>query len=237
MADDNGWVASANAWIDDLESAQEFGRRHVLDPVMSGRIANRGFSRALDIGCGEGRFCRMMSACKVAATGVDPTAPLIAEARRRDPDGDYRIGSGERLEFGDASFDLVVSYLSLIDIPDIAAAIPEMARVLSPGGTLLVANLTSFNTAATIARDDRGWRRAGGAVHGYLDDRSGWSEWRGIRVRNHHRSLSRYMSLLLATGLQLRYFDEPAASGGPAARRAKFNDAPWFHVMEWQKPV
>jgi SAM-dependent methyltransferase len=59
----------------------------------------------------------------------------------------------KRFLFHDRTFDLVVSYLRWIDIPDIDAAIPEMARVLAPGSTLLVANLTNFNKPCA----DRGW--------------------------------------------------------------------------------
>ena len=60
----------------------------------------------------------------------------------------------EQLPWDHNAFDLVASYLSLIDIPDIEAAIAEMARVLNPGGTLLIANLNSFSTAAS------GWVKA-----------------------------------------------------------------------------
>src|SRR3954447_12972017 len=142
-----GWSESAGAWIASLGDEGDFTRRYVTDPAMIARVEGRGFRAALDVGCGEGRFCRMLGQLGVAATGVDPTPRLIDEAVRRDPAGDYRIGRAEMLEFADARFDLVVSYLTLIDIPDIEQAVAEMERVLAPGGTLLIANLTSFTTA------------------------------------------------------------------------------------------
>jgi hypothetical protein len=40
---------------------------------------------------------------------------------------------------------------------------------------------------------------------------------------------------LLGNGLQLRFFDEPAAAGGDEVRRRNHARAPWFVVMEWQK--
>ncbi|HTL28869.1 MAG TPA: methyltransferase domain-containing protein, partial [Tepidisphaeraceae bacterium] len=58
--------------------------------------------------------------------------------------------------FADGAFDLVVSYLSLVDIPGLDRAISEMARVLRPGGALLVANLASHNTAGHWLRDASG---------------------------------------------------------------------------------
>lgn len=237
---DNGWQESAEAWVADMGEAGDFGRRYVLDPVMLPRALARAPKTALDVGCGEGRFCRMLKRHGVEATGIDPTPALLAAARKRDAGGVYLEATAECLPFEDASFDLVVSYLTLIDIPDIQAAIPEMARVLKPGGSLLIANLTSFNTAC--AGD--GWIKSGSGrrlhfpIDDYLKERSVWIDYRGIRVVNHHRPLSTYMKLLLDAGLQLTHFDEPAPiAATPPAKATSYRRVPWFLVMEWAKPV
>jgi SAM-dependent methyltransferase len=157
---DNGWDASAQAWIESQGERGDWGREHVLDPVMLERIGRGRFGTALDVGCGEGRFSRVLKAAGVSPIGIEPTAALLEAARLRDPSGDYRYGRAEALEFADASFDLVVSYITLVDIPDFRAAIREMARVLRPGGSLLIANLTGFTSAGA----EQGWVRdeAGG---------------------------------------------------------------------------
>ena len=129
----NGWELSAQAWIESMGERGDWAREHVLDPVMLSRIGSGRFSKALDIGCGEGRFCRMLKAAGVTANGIDPTPQLLETASRRDPSGDYRLGRAEQLEFETASFDLVVCYLTLVDIADFRTAIGEMARVLKPG--------------------------------------------------------------------------------------------------------
>jgi ubiquinone/menaquinone biosynthesis C-methylase UbiE len=126
----DGWAESAEAWISEIGERGDYGREFVLDAPMMERIKDRGYADALDLGCGEGRFCRMLQACGIRTVGVDPTEALIQQARSQDPQGDYRISRAEALEFPDGFFDLVVSYLSLIDIPDLRRAIPEMARVL-----------------------------------------------------------------------------------------------------------
>jgi SAM-dependent methyltransferase len=237
---ENGWQRSANAWIADMGDRGDFGRRYVLDPVMLPRALAGSPTNALDVGCGEGRFCRMLDAHGVTVIGIDPTPALIAAARHRDTHGAYVQAEAERLPFRDQRFDLVVSYLSLIDIPDVPAAISEMARVLTPGGRLLIANLTSFNTACGELgwiKDDDG-RRLHYAIDHYLEDRATWIDYRGIRVLNHHRPLSAYFRALLGAGLVLTHFDEPAPTDdAPASRARSYARVPWFLVMEWRKPL
>jgi 2-polyprenyl-3-methyl-5-hydroxy-6-metoxy-1,4-benzoquinol methylase len=233
----NGWDESAEAWIAAQGERGDYGREFVLDRVMLGRIEGRDFKTALDVGCGEGRLCRMLRARGIAATGVDPTGTLLRTARERDLAGDYREGRAETLEFADGSFDLVVSYLTLIDIPDIRQAIPQMVRVLKPGGTLLIANLNGFVSACA----DVSWvRGADGAylhypLDNYLDEKAVWMSWRGIRIQNWHRPLSLYMKLLLAQNLRLTYFDEPEAHGSDVDHIARYRRVPWHMVMELQK--
>jgi SAM-dependent methyltransferase len=237
----NGWEPSAQAWIASMGEGGErgdWGREHVLDPVMLSRVAAGQFGRALDVGCGEGRFCRMLKAAHVNAIGIDPTAQLLEEARRRDPSGDYRSGKAEELPFEAASFDLVVSYLTLVDIVDFRTAIREMTRVLKPAGALLIANLTGFTSACA----EQGWvkdhegRHLHYPVDRYLDEFSFWFEWAGIRIENWHRPLGAYMAALLENGLQLSFFSEPGPVSGDADHRETYRRVPWFVVMEWRRP-
>ncbi|NPT40446.1 methyltransferase domain-containing protein [Paraburkholderia sp. 1N] len=234
----SGWDESASAWIAAQGEDGDFGRRFVLDGPMRSRIMNRGFVTALDVGCGEGRFCRIMQAEGIRTVGIDPTGALIQRARELNVRGDYRIESAENFCLESASFDLVVSYLSLIDIPDIARATHNMVRVLNPGGTLLIANLTSFNTAGM----PQGWATGSDGVarfciDDYLEERPISAEWQGIRIKNFHRPLSSYMKLFLDTGLILRHFSEPPPTGGDSAKADRYRRVPFFHIMEWQKPA
>lgn len=233
-----GWDESAAAWLTDMGQSGDYARVHVLDRPMLGRVRGRGFDTALDVGCGEGRFCRMLRAEGIVPVGIDPTKALLEAARQRDPAGAYHLGRAEALPFAEAAFDLVVSYLTLIDIADAEAAIAEMARVLRPGGSLLIANLASHVTAAGPDHWVKG--RDGVArflIDNYAETRAEWVMWRGIRIRNWHRPLGDYMAMLLGQGLVLRHFEEPMPYGGDPERGARYRRVPWFVLMEWQKPL
>lgn len=236
--EDNGWENSADAWIRDMDAGAP-ARVHLLDPVMLDLCAPRLGLRALDVGCGEGRFCRLLRERGVEAIGLDPTEKLLLTARQRDPQGDYRLAGAEALPFSDAEFDIVVSYLVLIDIPDFRTAIAEMARVLRPGGRLVVANLTSMSTATYHLwwRDENG-EKLFWTVDDYMTERPAWAEWRGIRIVNWHRPLSAYMQAFLANGLRLEAYDEPMPTNPEIAASPDFQGygrRPDFLTMCWTK--
>lgn len=231
-----GWDASANAWIKSMGPDGDWGRKYVLDRPMLARVEHGEFRRALDLGCGEGRFCRLLRERGIECVGIDPTAALIEQARRRDPEGDYRVMQAEALALPDASFDLAVAYLSLIDIAALVDAIREAHRVLRPGGSFLIANLQPFNTASTA----QGWtREADGTrrfcIDDYFDVRPILAEWQGISIRNWHRPLCVYLQALLDTGFALTHFDEPEPHGVHDEKAKRYRRVPNFLVMEWRK--
>ncbi|WP_308441911.1 class I SAM-dependent methyltransferase [Planotetraspora phitsanulokensis] len=80
----------------------------------------------------------------VRLTGVEWSAPMLATARRRagalGRGVDLRQGDARDLPFPDEHFDTVVCTFALCGIPDEHAALAEMARVLRPGGLLLLAD-------------------------------------------------------------------------------------------------
>jgi 2-polyprenyl-3-methyl-5-hydroxy-6-metoxy-1,4-benzoquinol methylase len=231
------WDASAQAWIDVQGQSGDFGRVYVLDAPMLALVEQLAPARVIDIGCGEGRFCRMLAARGISTSGIDPTTALIDRALALHPDGDYHVAAAETMMVADASFDMAVCYLSLIDMPDLDAALARIVAAIRPGGHLLIANLTAFNTAAV----HQGWVKplAGNAcfpIDHYLTERPVRVAWRGIEIWNHHRPQKIYMQALLGHGLVLTHFDEPPATGGPADKRDRYNRVPNFHIMCWRKP-
>ena len=98
--------------------------------------------RVLDVGCGTGVLARA-AADRVAAdgqvTGLDLNEGMLAVAQRLRPQIDWRQGDATHLPFADESFDVVMSQFALMYFPDRPAALKEMARVLRPGGRLVIA--------------------------------------------------------------------------------------------------
>jgi ubiquinone/menaquinone biosynthesis C-methylase UbiE len=95
----------------------------------------------LDVGCGSGALLHRLSQSHSAPrlSGVDPVPEMLAVARRKlPPEVELREGWAERLPFEEGRFDVVVScnMFHYIRQPDLA--LREMARVLRPGGRLVI---------------------------------------------------------------------------------------------------
>jgi SAM-dependent methyltransferase len=94
--------------------------------------------RVLDIGCGPGTLARRLVDAGATVTGIDPGEAALAKARSSVPEARFEAATGEALPFPDASFDGAVLLNALHHVPDPAIALAEAARVLVPGGRLVV---------------------------------------------------------------------------------------------------
>ncbi|HET7516276.1 MAG TPA: bifunctional 2-polyprenyl-6-hydroxyphenol methylase/3-demethylubiquinol 3-O-methyltransferase UbiG [Actinomycetes bacterium] len=94
----------------------------------------------LDAGCGGGLVARELAAAGAEVVGVDRSLGSLGVARRAaNGSGSFNPAQGrlERLPFADGSFDTVVAADVLEHLPDLPAAVNELARVLAPGGSFL----------------------------------------------------------------------------------------------------
>jgi len=95
-------------------------------------------TRLLDAGCGAGLLGLLASLRGARVTLLDASAPLLDIARERLPGADMREGDLESLPFADASFDAVTAVNSIFYAADPATADRELARVVHPGGRVVV---------------------------------------------------------------------------------------------------
>lgn len=101
--------------------------------------------KVIDVGCGSGVVTRDIARRLGSGghvLGVDPNAYLLREAARLAREEgladriDWREGDARRLDFADASFDLVVCVTVLAHIPDSEPVVAELVRLLRPGGRI-----------------------------------------------------------------------------------------------------
>jgi SAM-dependent methyltransferase len=97
--------------------------------------------KALDAACGTGRYAAHLVAQGHHVVGVDNSPEMLDRARARVPRAEFCLGDLHRLPLADDAVDLVTCGLALTHVPDLAPAIAEVARVLRPGGQLVIADV------------------------------------------------------------------------------------------------
>jgi len=147
-----GWMTRESAERYDVQVEVLFKgtanaiRRQAIPPLhelFAGRDQRR--LRLVDVACGTGRFLDFVKQAwpRLPALGLDLSEPYIAEARRHLRNWcwlDLIIGNGEALPLLDASQDAVTSIFTFHELPPKVrrAVLGEMARVLKPGGRLVL---------------------------------------------------------------------------------------------------
>jgi SAM-dependent methyltransferase len=96
--------------------------------------------RILEIGCGRGALLNALAELGAKVAGIDPDQTALAEARRTAPTAILRQAGAERLPFVDAAMHAAIFVNSLhhVPVPGMARALAEAARIVEPGGDVIV---------------------------------------------------------------------------------------------------
>ena len=177
--------------------------REIVDPLPLGV--------ALDAACGTGRYAGFLVRRGHRVIGVDGSPDMLARARTRVPQGEFLLGDLHRLPVADAGVDLVVCGLALTHVATLEPVMAEFARVLRPGGHLVIADMHPERVALGAVPPVRG-----------ADGRPG-------RLSAHRHLIGDYLRAALAVGLHVRRCEEPLvpAGGRPGPEDRTGAVGPW----------
>jgi len=215
--DDTSWDEVAS-WYDALVG--EKGSSYHRDIVIPGALRlldPRPKESVLDLACGQGVFCRALHKLGVAVTGVDASERLISLARSRSsPAIRYEVADARRMAaLPVQGFDAVACLLALENMDTVTPVFAECARVLRPGGRLV---LVIMHPCFRIPRQS-GWGWDEGRhlqyrrVDSYLSDMK-------VPIQVHpgsdpgqvtwtfHRPLAAYVRALAGAGLLVQALEE-----------------------------
>jgi ubiquinone/menaquinone biosynthesis C-methylase UbiE len=218
---DDGYTRWSETYDRPATNPAILGEEELVLPLLE--RAPRG--DALDVACGTGRHVGNLLELGYSVAGVDATEAMLEIARVKYPDATLERADWDQLPFGDASFDVVTCALALCHAVDVRGPIMEMARMLRPGGWLVLSDIHPNST------------RLGGAA-AFPGDDYGEVPY----VRNHVHDLSEYFAAFGECGLVVlelhegRMSDEyvalmPSYAAFPEATVRAFRDMP--SIVAW----
>lgn len=150
-----------------LNDVLSFGLHRRWRRIAAGAAEVRSGQWVLDLGCGTGRLGALLAG-RARVVGVDLSQSMLLRARARYGSGlRLLVGNAVRLPLRDASCGAVVSAFVLRNLPDLTSAFAEVARVLAPGGSVALMDLTEPSRPA-LRRVLDGYLRVAGPAAGAL---------------------------------------------------------------------
>jgi SAM-dependent methyltransferase len=219
------WDRTAEAWAASLAAGHDVINDVFGIPTFLQLLGDVVGLDVLDGGCGEGRSSRHLAARGARVVGVDVSAEMIAHAiaknDRTSPGIHYEVASCANLErFAGEQFDLVTSFMALMDTADLEAVVGEFQKITKPGGRLaiMVRHPCFFTPGYSIFKDRQGVR-AGLTVARYFERNAYRERWRfaskdsgTFEVMRFPHTLSDYVCALIKHGFRVASIQEPQPS-------------------------
>jgi SAM-dependent methyltransferase len=167
--------------------------------------------RTLDLGCGEGRLSRDLLARGHRMVGLDSSPAMLDAVHATDPSIPVCRADAGRIPFRDATFELVVAFMSLQDVDDAASAIREAARVLVSRGHLCLAIVHPINSAGRFEGDapDSAFRIEGSYLDVSFSEDTVVRDGLEVVFSSAHRPLQFYVDAITSAGLLIDRLAEP----------------------------
>ena len=161
------------------------------EPVVREIIARYPVGAALDAACGSGRHAAYLASLGHRVIGIDATPDMLDLARAKAPTARFETADLAALPLPDGSVDLAVCALALTHCADLGPPISELARVVRPGGRVVI---TDVHPVPVMLGGQASYRRNGTEL-GF--------------VRNYVHLASDYLSAFRAAGLDVVQCLEP----------------------------
>jgi len=202
------YKAGYTIWADTFDDSPEEGGdpiEQTEQPIMRKLMDEFPDGPILDAGCGTGRHAAyLLKIGKTDVTGTDAVEAMLVKARAKCPGVEFTVAELSAQPFKDASFDAIVCGLAYSHLADLKPASNELARVLRPGGRMIVSAPHPYVTGVL------GWRAP-------LFD----AEGNGHEMPEYYNTHQQYIEAFVGAGLIVKQCIEPRLS----PEQAKWNPA------------
>ncbi len=226
-----------------LNPLGDLSRIEILNPALLNLLGDVKGKVILDAGCGDGYFSRILAQQGAVVTGVDFALKMLELAKTRTPSElniNYCHENFAAMSLDTATFDVVVSNMVIMDLPDYQAAFAEAYRVLKGGGEFIFSILhPCFITPTSGWVKDENGQKQYWMVDKYFAEGRYEQEDFG-NVFGYHRTLTSYITTILKTGFTIEALIEPLAYTENLQNDTNIQDdlrRPNFVIFKLKKPL
>ena len=246
------WDQNADTWEDQVRKGYDLYREKLNNPAIFTLIGDVQDKTILDAGCGEGYNTRKLAQLGANICGVDISEKMIQKAKQEEGEAPlkikYYVSSYSNLpQFKDGMFDMVVSFMALMDGPKYVEAIQEFYRILKSKGDLIISI-----THPCFLTPEIGWisnehgEKIKITVGNYFSKEQFVEKWKFSKspeaeglplfsVPRFPRTLSEYINPIIESGFMLKKINEPrpseeACKEYPWLKRWRQHAAIYLHI-------
>jgi SAM-dependent methyltransferase len=193
-----GYARWASTYDDPANPMFEYEQsvvRPLLDTLPIGRI--------LDAACGTGRHLTYLRDRGHVVAGFDQSPEMLAVAKTKVPEADFRIGQLDQIPWTAGSFDAAVCALALTHARDLGGPISELARIVRSGGRIVISDIHPVGIMIDYQ-----------ALFESNDERVAF-------IRNYFHLHSEYLESFARAGLRVRRCVEPTVQPGTGPLRSQ----------------
>lgn len=195
---------------------------NVIQPMLPVLVPDLDGRRVVDLGCGEGFFCRLArSQGATHVIGIDPSEKMLAVARERTSDDEiaYVQAFAEDAEVEEGTAEVVVSILALHYVADFDGVVSAVHGWLVSGGRFV---LIVEHPVATAPDPSEGYTMEGDTevawlLTHYFNEGSREQEWYIPGVIKYHRKIDTMVNSLIDRGFVIERLSEPSPTAEVAA--------------------
>ncbi|MCA9385597.1 class I SAM-dependent methyltransferase [Candidatus Dojkabacteria bacterium] len=201
------WDDGVGYYLGVLSETKDPFKKEIDTPRFLKLLGNVSGKSILDIGCGNGEFCRLLSSKGASVMGLDGSERMIAEAKKVCTNCVYVRCDlmSEVIPFEEDTFDIVTAKMLLMNIASIPLVCKKIRRILKPGGIFAVDVVHPVRTilkkySKTSIKYDEDLD--------YFSEKRGEVNFQGAKFPFYYRPVEKYINDILSSGFQLDLIKE-----------------------------
>jgi uncharacterized protein (DUF1330 family)/2-polyprenyl-3-methyl-5-hydroxy-6-metoxy-1,4-benzoquinol methylase len=231
------WNEGAGAFNEFVESGKDYFRHEFHGPALLDACAPVSGLDVLDLGCGQGHFCRQLARRGARVTGVDLSETLIGYAQAHEAEEplgvEYHVMSAsESTRHWQGVYDLVTGCMSIHDMADVPGALQSAFEALRPGGRMVfsIPHPCTDTPHREWQADEAGQTIALG-IGRYFESGPMMSHWTMQRLVYHwhtpcwHYTLAEWSEMTAGAGFLLQRLYEPCPTEEQGTRYPALDNA------------